>query len=237
MVQTHVSETPPWKGGHCYLFSIVWAGPWGFAWATFARHGRPQCACALRPWPSRGTSQSGPWNRTPHCLSFGPSAASGTHCGTGQHPPNTTKRRGCASLSSTSSATGGRRADAHRLSRQIRRPIWRRFRRGYTMALSARQRCGVAHGASTEGAKSHATRYIGRRHDKNRAANSDICVSCGLAMLFLRREPLHERYHASAICKAGQKNCLRAVCLLAPRFLSRARSPSTVGCLLERTLH
>lgn len=81
-----------------------------------------------------------------------------------------------ASLSSTSSATGGRRADAHRLSRQIRRPIWRRFRRGYTMALSARQRCGVAHGASTEGAKSHATRYIGRRHDKNRAANSDMRV-------------------------------------------------------------
>ena len=99
-----------------------------------------------------------------------------TKCGLGQHPPNTTKRRGCASLSSTSSATGGRRADAHRLSRQIRRPIWRRFRRGYTMALSARQRCGVAHGASTEGAKSHATRYIGRRHDKNRAANSDMRV-------------------------------------------------------------
>ena len=55
---------------------------------------------------------------------------------------------------------------------------------------------------------------------------TQICVSCGLAMLFLRRELLHERYHASAICKAGQKNCLRAVCLLAPRFLSRARSPT-----------
>jgi hypothetical protein len=214
--------------------------PWGFAWATFARHGRPQCACALRPWPSRGTSQSGPWNRTPHCLSFGPSAASDTHCSTGQHPPKTTKRRGCASLSMSSiprrplaageqtptgfpGKSGGQSGGVSG---------------GATMALSARQRRGVAHGASTEGAKSHTTRYIGRRHDKNRAANSDWSYACLVVLqcFFLRREPLHERYHASAICKAGQKNCLRAVCLLAPRFLSRARSPSTVGCLLECVL-
>jgi hypothetical protein len=33
--------------------------------------------------------------------------------------------------------------------------------------------------------------------------------------------------------KAGQKNCLRLVCLLAPGILSWASNASTVGCLLE----
>ena len=50
------------------------------------------------------------------------------------------------------------------------------------------------------------------------------------------REPLHERFHGLPISKAGQKNCLRAVYLLAPAFLSQASSPSIVGCLLECSL-
>ena len=51
--------------------------------------------------------------------------------------------------------------------------------------------------------------------------------------LCLRREPLHERFHASQLCKAGQKNCLHVVCLVSPAFLSRARAPGTAGCLFE----
>ena len=79
---------------------------------------------------------------------------------------------------------------------------------------------------------------IGHRYDKKRAASSDrgLCMSCLRSNVVLRREPLHEKYHASAMCQAGQRNCLRAVCLLAPRFLSRARSPGTVGTLLECVL-
>ena len=49
----------------------------------------------------------------------------------------------------------------------------------------------------------------------------------------LRKDELHEAYHASSYPGIGQKNCKRMVLLVAPSFMDYASNPGTVGMLFE----
>ena len=85
----------------------------------------------------------------------------------------------------TSSATGGRRADAHRLSRQIRRPIRKRFRRGYNGSFSAAEaRSGAWRLYRRSEVPYHEVYRSSTWQKQSSELRLVLCVSCGLAMLF-----------------------------------------------------